>query len=267
MTSATMVRPSSVILPPHPLHLDAATWQTLFTQFGPSLGLWRAAEVAVLRECEYAHPSLDLGGGDGIVASLVLSQIEIGLDPNKPELDKAAQRGVYQNLIPLPMQEAPLADASIGTVLSNSVLEHIPQIETVLQAIARVLRPGGRLIFTTPTEAFSTWLALPSASYAARRNRALVHLNLWPIERWSMALRRVGLEVQIVRPYLCREVVSFWDFLELGQQVRMGRRRLFGMLWRRVPPSRLQRLARFAAGLDLASVPPGGGRLIVARKQ
>ena len=266
MTSATLVRPS-VILPPRPLHLDATTWRTLLTQFGPSLGLWRAAEVAVLRECEYARPILDLGCGDGLVASLALSQIEIGLDPNQPELDKAVQTGVYASSIPLPIQAAGLADASIGTVLSNSVLEHIPPIETVLQVIARVLRPGGRLIFTTPTEAFSPWLALPAARYAAWRNRALMHLNLWPVERWAAALARVGLEIQTVRPYLRRELVSFWDFLELGQQVRIGRRRPFGMAWRRLPSSTLERLARFAAGLDLASAPPGGGRLIVAKKQ
>ncbi len=267
MAAVSIARVSSGILPPRPLYLDAATFRSLFTQFGPSLGLWRAAEIAVLRECEYARPILDLGCGEGIVTSHVLSQVEMGLDPGATDLAKAAQRGIYQQVIPMPAEDARLMPASVGTVLSNSVLEHLPRIDAVLEMVARVLRPGGRLIFTVPTEAFSAWLALPVAGYAERRNRALGHLNLWPVERWVQALKRVGLEVREVRPYLRRRLVSLWDLLELGQQVWISRRRLFGLLWRCVPAPALERLAHWAAHLDLASAPPGGGRLIIAQKQ
>ncbi len=238
----------------------------LLTRLGPSLGLWRAAEVAALRECEYVHPILDLGCGDGMITAMVLSKVEVGLDPNRNELGKASRAGIYNRLVPFPAEDAPVENESIATVVTNSVLEHLPRIDAVLSVISRVLKPGGRLITTSPTEAFSAWLALPSKRYAARRNRALAHLNLWPVEQWAEHLRRAGMEIEEVRPYLRRPLVSFWDTLELAQQIWISRRRVFGMLWRRIPRQGLDYLARLVSRLDLSAPAPGGGRLIVARK-
>ncbi|HZU65935.1 MAG TPA: class I SAM-dependent methyltransferase [Ktedonobacteraceae bacterium] len=249
-----------------PLHLDAATFRTLLQLQGPSLGLWRAAEVAALREQVFEPPVLDLGCGDGLVTSMVLSKVEIGLDPDEKVLERAAQRHVYERFEAVPAEEMRLPDASIGTVLSNSVLEHLPCLDAVLAEVARVLRPGGHLIFTCPTEAFSRWLVLPSARYAAWRNRQLRHLNLWPTERWIEHLNNAGLEVELVRPYLRHGWVSLWDALELAQQVWIADKRLVGMIWRRIPSSSMDRLARKASQLNLAASVPGGGRLIVARK-
>ena len=249
------------------LHLDAPTFRMLLELQGPSLGLWRAAEIAVLREQEYERPVLDLGCGDGVVTSFVLSKVEVGLDPDKKVLAQAAERGIYERFEAIPAEELPLPDESIGTVVSNSVLEHLLKIDAVLEQVARVLRPGGRLLFTVPTEAFSTWLFLPSLRYAAWRNRHLAHRNLWPVECWVYHLRRVGLEVEMVRPYLRRELVYAWDALELLQQIWICRRRLVSIIWRHLPPSALDWLALRASRLDLSSSTVGGGRLIVARKR
>src|SRR5690348_5200946 len=197
-----------------PLRLDAPTFHTLLKLQGPSLGLWRAAETAVLREQVYEHPILDLGCGDGLVTAQVLTRVEIGLDPDEKVLKRAAQTGIYERLEAMPAEETRLPDESIGTVVSNSVLEHLPQLDAVLETVARVLRPGGRLIFTVPTEAFSKWLVLPVARYAAWRNSQLCHLNLWPVEHWISHLERVGLEVEEVRPYLRHALVATWDALE-----------------------------------------------------
>lgn len=259
MTSARLLSRS--------LHLDAPTFRVLLEQQGPSLGLWRAAEVAVLREQTYERPILDLGCGDGLVTSMVLPQVEIGLDPDQKPLAQAQGQGIYEQLVALPVEKSQLPDESIGTVVSNSVLEHIPQLDTVLEAVARMLRSGGKLIFTAPTEAFSEWLALPISPYASWRNQQLCHLNLWSVERWTQQLERVGLEVETVRPYLRRELVSTWDGLELLQQIWIAKRRVFGVVWRRIPPSMMDSLAQWASRLDLSASSPGGGRLIVARKR
>lgn len=42
------------------------------------------------------------------------------------------------------------ADASCSAVISNDVLEHVPDIDRALAEAARVLVPGGRLIFSVP---------------------------------------------------------------------------------------------------------------------
>src|SRR5437763_16243007 len=78
-----------------PLHLDAATFRVLLELQGPSLGLWRAAEIAALREQAYEPPVLDLGCGDGLVTSMVLPRVEVGLDPDEKALEQAARRGIY----------------------------------------------------------------------------------------------------------------------------------------------------------------------------
>lgn len=248
------------------LRINQADFCVLLGQQGPSLALWRAAEIAVLRTQVYTRPILDLGCGDGLVTAMVLSSVELGVDPDRKALARAVQHGIYQHLVPVAIEELALPDATIGTIISNSVLEHLPNLPTVLTAVARLLRPEGQFIFTAPTEAFSTWLALPWRGYVTWRNRQLTHLNLWPANAWTQRLQHAGLEVELIYPYLRPGLVRWWDVLELLQQIWIARRRLVGMLWRRIPPAWMERLSHQAAQLDLAAPPPGGGRLIVARK-
>lgn len=249
-----------------PLHLPTHDFEILLKTMGPSLGLWRAAEIAVLRDYNFKRPILDLGCGDGEISSFVLSEVEIGLDPWAQALQKAAQRGIYTRLIQSTIQEADLPAGSIATVLSNSALEHIENLPEVLADVARVLPPGGQLVFTAPTEAFSRWLTLPLPQYAAWRNHQLIHLNLWSISRWEIELGRVGLEIETVRPYLRHSLVMLWDGLELLQQIWFAKKRIFGSAWKRIPDTAIARLATGLSRLDLAAPAPGGGRLIVARK-
>lgn len=261
--------PQARLQPPalcRPLHLPAADCRLLLQQQGPSLALWRAAEVAVLREQDVLTPVLDLGCGDGLVTSLALSHVDVGLDPDARALARAADTGIYSHLIAAPVETATLPPSSFATIVSNSVLEHLPNIDAVLAATARLLRPGGQLIFTAPTAAFSAWLALPSVRYAAHRNCQLAHRNLWSVEHWAMHLRQAGLAVESVRPYLRRPLVALWDTLELAQQLWISETRLISPLWRRIPPPAMARLAAWLSGLNLAALAPGGGHLIVARK-
>lgn len=250
-----------------PLHLDKATFRTLLERFGPSLALWRAAEIAALREQVYTHPILDVGCGDGLVTMFVLDRVEVGLDPDEQVLKRAATLGLYERLEATPAQETSLTDESIDTVISNSVLEHVPEIDMVLAAISRVLKPRGRLIFTTPTKTFSSWLFLPIPSYARWRNHALCHLNLWTPDEWQCHLQAVGLEVEMIRPYLQHRHVWLWDALELTQQVWIGKQRLFSLFWKRLPHTWLDWLASRLSQWDLSASNVGGGQLIVARKR
>ena len=42
------------------------------------------------------------------------------------------------------------ADASLDLIVSNDVFEHVPDIDASLAEAARVLRPGGRMLFSVP---------------------------------------------------------------------------------------------------------------------
>lgn len=180
---------------------------------------------------------------------MVLSEVDFGVDPDPAALRQAAGRGIYGKLISAPAEEMPIAAGSIATVLSNSVVEHLTQLDSVLAAIARVLRPGGRFIFTTPALFFNRWLFLPNHAYAGWRNRQLAHLTIDSSEAWTKRLARVGLEVEYCRMYLRRELVWSWDVLELLQQLWIGQRRLFSLLWKRLPDRIVDELAElYAAG-------------------
>ncbi len=74
-----------------------------------------------------------------------------GLDP-APEMLRMAQRAARAlpfgvELLGLPGDEIPLADASVDTVLVTYTLCTIPDTTPALRQMSRVLRPGGELIF------------------------------------------------------------------------------------------------------------------------
>lgn len=249
------------------LHLNAFHFRYLLEKLGPSLGLWRAAEIAALREQSYPRPLLDLGCGDGFVTAMVLPRVEIGLDPDREALERARERGIYGQFEARPAEDTELREGCLGSILSNSVLEHLPEVDMALRAAARLLRPGGVLVTTSPSAAFSRMLALPAARYASKRNRQLQHLNLWSVETWQERLGAAGLEVVLARPYLRPGLVRLWDALDVAQQARVGRTRVVGKLWRKLPDGFLDRLARLAAATDLSAPLPGGGCLLVAVKR
>jgi SAM-dependent methyltransferase len=251
------------------LTLPARDFRFLLDRLGPSLGFWRAAEIAVFRNsAPYEPPILDLGCGDGLVTSRVFPRVALGVDPDPIALQNAQRLGIYTDLLCSRMEDADLPAEQFGTVISNSVLEHIPDVDSTLAAVAQVLKVGGQFIFTTPTDAFSKWLALPLPSYARLRNRQYQHLNLWTVEEWNRRLTKVGFCIDAVQPYLGRGWVWAWDMLELLQRIQVGKKptRLFGWCWKRIPPVWIDRLARRAAHINLSAPFPGGGRLIVCRK-
>lgn len=45
---------------------------------------------------------------------------------------------------------SPFPDAAFDLVLSNEVLEHVPDLDAALRDMARILRPGGMVIGTFP---------------------------------------------------------------------------------------------------------------------
>ncbi len=250
-----------------PLYLDAKDFRFLFDLLGPSLGLWRGCEVAALRQEVYQPPVLDLGCGNGLITSLVLSRVDIGLDLDTRALEEARQRGIYTRLVDQPAEQAQLPPGSIQTVISNSVLEHLDSIDDVLQGIGRMLRPGGRFIFTTPSEAFSSWLVVPVRRYAAWRNRHFLHINLWSLQDWVNHLSQAQLEIELVRPYLRRRLVFAWDIIELLEGIWIAKHRLFGAIWKSLPPAVMQRISERASQIDLSSNEVGGGWLIAALKR
>lgn len=117
-------------------------------------GLLRAVEARFYQDLlPLDEPVLDVGCGDGHFASIAFPRpLEAGIDPAGAILREAGQRGAYRVLAQALGDALPFAGGTFATVISNSVLEHIPGVEPVLAEVARVLQPGGRFIFCVPGE-------------------------------------------------------------------------------------------------------------------
>jgi SAM-dependent methyltransferase len=215
-----------------------------------ALGLLRAIECRKLAALLSAtlpieRPLLDLGCGDGLFGKLFFEyKPEVGLDFSMHELQAAARRQAYRSLSCGDMTRMPFADNAFATVFSNGVLEHVHHLDAALHEIARVLRPGGRLIFTVPTTEDDLHLiganllrrlGLPllADGYVQTYHNAFGHINLFHPDDWRRRLAMHGLQVIDGQSYgspaffrlhnltlpaslpnaICKRLTGFWSVM------------------------------------------------------
>jgi SAM-dependent methyltransferase len=100
----------------------------------------------------------------------------------------------------------PFPTGSFASAFSNSVLEHIPDVEPVLIETARVLRPGAPFVFCVPNHNFDPNLSaaqrlerlgLSSMAAGYRRffDRIARHAHLDPPAVWQSRLEQAGFEL------------------------------------------------------------------------
>ena len=115
--------------------------------------------------------ALDVGSGPGTVtASLARAAGEdglaLGVDISEAMLTRAVRNeaGPHVGFIRADAQRLPLRDNTIDAVTSMAVFQLIPDPVAALGEIARVLRPGGRLVIMVPTagRAAQFWQLLPN---------------------------------------------------------------------------------------------------------
>jgi SAM-dependent methyltransferase len=169
---------------------------------------------------------MDLGCGEGKVAQVLFNgeKVDVGLD-KWPEMAVAAKHsGIYNMVVLGDACRLPFSDESFATIFSNSVIEHIPGIQSVLRETARVLKPKGVFIATVPSEKFGGFLffyrlfnalglSMLARWYKRVRNQKLSHYNCFTPDEWKVTLSKEGLEVVEMRYYLSETTISVWDFI------------------------------------------------------
>jgi len=122
---------------------------------GANLGLGCGAPLAHLAPAP-GETVLDLGSGAGIDAFLAAQRVGatgrvIGVDMTPEMIAKAragAERAGFTQVEFRPgrLEALPVDDASVDAVTSNCVINLVPDKSAVFREVARVLKPGGRLV-------------------------------------------------------------------------------------------------------------------------
>lgn len=190
-----------------------------------SLALIRAIECDVISKTDLYRPILDMGCGDGKFASILFkSHIDLGLDNSKKEINECRKRKKYKSLILADAGHIPIKDNYFSTVFSNSVFEHLDNLENGLREIHRVLKKDGILIFTTHTNLYRKFLSLPlvfgkwkmdgiSFLYFQFLNYLWRHTNNFPKRKWIGLLKKNGFEVIENRYYMARKTTRIFNLL------------------------------------------------------
>jgi SAM-dependent methyltransferase len=87
---------------------------------------------------------LDAGSGPGDYAVLLAAPEVVCLDQSEASVEAARQRGLDARRGDI--QQLPFTDGQFDVVVCNHVLYHLPDRERGFAELARVLRPGGRLV-------------------------------------------------------------------------------------------------------------------------
>jgi ubiquinone/menaquinone biosynthesis C-methylase UbiE len=147
----------------------SAGWLRIFALvYDPFLWL---GEIAGLRRLRRELLSaargrvVEIGAGTGLNAALYphgISELVL-TEPDAAMRKKLARRlhsrGHDARIVDAPAEHLPLADASVDTVVSTLVLCTVPDPEGTLNEIARVLRPGGQVLFIEHVRSRSRFLA------------------------------------------------------------------------------------------------------------
>lgn len=177
------------------------------SQASVSGGVWRPHEIATFENLEMSKPILDIGCGDGQFVRITFSnKLTYGMDISEKNLIKAKSYNTYRKYLLGDIHTIPLPNNSIKTVFSNSVFEHIENLEPVIKEINRVLKFNGKLIFTThlpSSRKFNSVILLRKLRLTFIANwvekifiKQLQLVTLWTPDQWKKTLGKNGFEIE-----------------------------------------------------------------------
>ncbi|MFN8566204.1 MAG: class I SAM-dependent methyltransferase [Kouleothrix sp.] len=240
----------------------------------PYIIFWRAIEVAIMAELAArqgldlpSHVDLDVGCGNGVLGHALIRDIGVGFDLTAAGVAWARDhKPAYQALLRASATSMPLRSRSQALVFSNSVIEHIPDDLAAFDELARVVAPGGYLLFSTVSEQFPELMLghAPSPAERTALDQSYAHYHYYSVAGLRAILAQRGLDLLDAAYYIDAAQARWCYRLRVWEQ----RQRRAG-LWRRA-----NQLRRAPLGLALVPwmlklhAPPeaGVGLAVIARR-
>jgi ubiquinone/menaquinone biosynthesis C-methylase UbiE len=182
-----------------------ATWGRAFSAFYDRA--MKSTEEAGMREirretlAQARGRTIDVGAGTGLNVELYPGAVtELVLAEPDPHMlkrlrPKAAATGRHAEVVQAPADALPFEDDSFDTAVFTLVLCTVPDVAAALSEAARVLRPGGRLLFVehvrSPNPKLARWqdrlerpwLLLGDGCHCNRDTVATIEASPFELER------------------------------------------------------------------------------------
>ena len=125
---------------------------------------WNPRNLEIIRDWVSPVPGdriLDVGCGKGhLVKALSDLGVEaVGIDLNPNAVDVA----VVPRVQTMSATKLEFEDRAFDAVVSFHAIEHIPPIDEVLREMARVVKPGGKVLLVYPAEPIRGLYAIPTS--------------------------------------------------------------------------------------------------------
>jgi SAM-dependent methyltransferase len=156
---------------------------------------------------------LEVGCGEGELADRIVRGLGaslVALDQSERMVELARRRGVDARVGDA--QELPFADASFDVVVAAWMLYHVTDLDKGLAEIARVLRPGGRLVAATNyTDHLQEMFDLVGAEawelpFSGENGSAILERAFTRVERREASGTATFADADAVRSYLASSI-------------------------------------------------------------
>ncbi len=225
--------------------------------------LWRSQELTLFsrHSDRLKRPIADFGCGDGSFGSVLFNEVDYGIDYDPEALETAGRRGIYKRLL---RDTASIEEGSVQSVFSNSVLEHVIELDNALSEIGRITAEGGVFAFTVPLKKFEEDLERYFGRwFSGLINGISFHRNMFDADRWRLKAEEHGFSVEEITYYqpgwftYCDFMLRFFSDKGLGLILPGIGKRVF----RRYRHNLLDMVRRSVSGAE-----EGSNIFVIARK-